>query len=82
MRATYVATFIREEKYVVAKFPDLGIACQGNDLLGAVRKAEEMLGFWLNYHKEQNINVPEPRTQFSDIPKETGLYPQWVTVDY
>jgi predicted RNase H-like HicB family nuclease len=86
VKCTYVATFERVDdgnfKGFISAVPDLNVFSQGEDLLTAIEKTRGGMKLVLSYLTGNNYPIPEPRTQMSDIPKESGIYTQWVTVDY
>ena len=79
-RATYLATFKRENGGVVADFPDLRIATQGENYIVARRRARSCLEIYLHTLRSLGERLPECRTKKSDI-HEYELAPRWITVD-
>ena len=78
--ATYVASFFREDRFIMASFLDLPLVTQGSSFEKAVENAEHALRIYLKHLYIDHNPIPEPVTEISSI-KEPGLYTQ-ITAAY
>lgn len=82
MKYVYPACFYpQDDGVVVADFPDLGCATQGDDLADAVRMAADCAAGWIITELEQGGRLPRPSAVKEITPDEESGFVSLVYVD-